>query len=53
MIAKYEPGGLALERFLPRGVLGSDILFLWYNSRVKSAGNEPGDHQILKEYWDA
>lgn len=32
IIVKYLRGGLALERFLPLGVEGSDILFL----RVKN-----------------
>ena len=48
IIVKYLRGGLALERFLPLGVAGSDILFLRFKHDQqthvsKSAGNRSGD----------
>ena len=53
IIVKYIRGGLALERFLPRGVEGADILFpRWKQTHVsKSAGNESGDIEVRKEFW--
>ena len=53
IIVKYIRGGLALERFLPRGVEGADILFpRWKQTHVsKSAGNESGDIEARKEFW--
>ena len=53
IIVKYIRGGLVLERFLPRGVEGADILFpRWKQTHVsKSAGNESGDIGARKEFW--
>ena len=53
IIVKYIRGGLALERFLPRGVEGADILFpRWKQTHVsKSAGNESGDIEARNEFW--
>ena len=53
---KYLRGGLALERFLPLGVDGSDILFLRIKHDQqthvsKSAGNRSGDQQTRKGSW--
>jgi len=53
---KYVRGGLALERFLPLGVEGADILILRCKDDQqthvsKSAGNESGDRQTPKGFW--
>ena len=50
---KYIRGGLALERFLPRGVEGADILFPRREQThvSKSAGNESGAIGARKEFW--
>lgn len=52
----YLRGGLALERFLPLGVEGADILFLRFKHDQqthvsKSAGNRSGDRHTHKGFW--
>lgn len=52
-MVKYIRGGLALERFRPRGVEGADILFPRCKGDrrthvSKSAGNKSGDRETRK-----
>lgn len=52
----YSRGGLPLERFLPLGVEGADILILFFQHEQqthvwKSAGNISGDQNARREFW--